>query len=71
MEWKRDINPHTGHRYGYVGVENGNQLYYVHVDEDGWFYEYQPNGDWDSGYATAEKAMVAAEEDYSSRKATI
>lgn len=64
LEWLKDVNPHNGHCYGWTGFEDGTAIYRIHVDENGWYYEYLPNADGMDGYDTAEEAMTAAEADY-------
>lgn len=48
----------------HLGFVDGDYLYRVAKDENGWFWEYVPDADGMDGYATAQEAMEAAMQDF-------
>lgn len=62
--WIENINAVNGEKIGWLGLDDGCPLYKVDKDENGWFYEYLPDGDGMDGYATCEEAKAAADEDW-------
>lgn len=65
LRWEKDINSYNGHWMGgYIGFDDDCPLYKVGEDDNGWYYEYLPEGDGMDGYNTAEEAKEAAEADF-------
>lgn len=69
LNWKKDINGYNGHWMGgYVGFDDDCPLYMVGEDDDGWYYEYLPDGDGMDGYSTYQEAMAAAEFEFTAHQ---
>lgn len=69
LNWKKDINGYNGHWMGgYIGFDDDCPLYKVGEDDNGWYYEYLPEGDGMDGYGTAEEAKTAAESEFASKQ---
>lgn len=72
LNWKKDINGYNGHWMGgYIGFDDDCPLYKVGEDDNGWYYEYLPEGDGMDGYSTAEEAKTAAESEFTSKQIEI
>lgn len=67
LRWEKDINGYNGHWMGgYIGFDDDCPLYKVSEDDNGWYYEYLPDGAGNGmdGYTTPEEAKKAAEADF-------
>ena len=62
LKWEKDINGCNGRWMGgYVGFDDDCPLYKVGEDDEGWYYEYLPEGWGESGFDDCQEAMAAAE----------